>query len=326
MIWNLLLCIFPTIYGLPNPAHTCLEECNNSKAIELNGFLCFDPNAPIVVGNYKIQPKYSNPKIHFHSYENTTLFCSRPSILDVMQGHIKNCYFIQVLAAIAHSDPDFVVQNIHSHTVNQFDVTFYQYNYFGYEREFIVKVDDAIAPVNYALPLTAIPKNCNGSWIIWPLIYEKAYVLFLQKLNDPVFHQKGYDHFSHGGNMRIAIYHLTGQWFSYAYTKSINDNLLKSIWVRGGQWNSGCPVLATTPEIFDETQKLVINRVLKREKVPSDCLRSWHVFPVVGFSDIVHVHCDLFGISVLMHLIEFKTIFTSIAFKNSTLCLPSIHS
>lgn len=158
---------------------------------------------------FKSQPRIStddNGKADTHTYQQYEgkLFLGEPSVMDVDQGALGDCYLISGMGAVAAANPEIIKNALKDNGDGTFTVTFWELqkdgksfkphyetvdnylpSYQGKKRTAYAQSDQAFDPKNQAL---------------WPAIIEKAYAKW----------KGGYDVIGKGGQSSKAMEAITG--------------------------------------------------------------------------------------------------------------------
>ncbi|MBT9560933.1 MAG: hypothetical protein IV100_33215, partial [Myxococcales bacterium] len=163
-------------------------------------------------------------KRHEAEYQPQTspIFHGPPTLNQVRQGYIADCYLVASLGAIARTRPDILEQNIVDHQDGTATVTMYTVGRNVVTpgtpgaRKSEIRVSTALPSVNKATPTYA--SSSEGA--LWPSIYEKAYAI----------HMAGgkYQGLNTGGHAGNAMETLTGSRSTGFTTKSRSDDQLVS--------------------------------------------------------------------------------------------------
>ena len=154
--------------------------------------------------------------------QTTPLFSGPPTMNQVRQGYIADCYLIASLGAIAKTRPDIIEQNILDHQDGTATVTMYTVG-----RNVVtpgtrgatkceIRVSTALPSANKSTPTYA--SSPDGA--LWPSLYEKAYAI----------HMAGgkYQGLNTGGHAGTSMEALTGTRSTGFTTKSRSDEQLVS--------------------------------------------------------------------------------------------------
>jgi hypothetical protein len=149
------------------------------------------------------------PKGTAHRHATGELFAAGgPSVSDVRQGRVGDCWFLAALASVTAHRPHFVRDMIREHEDGGVEVRFFFQSAPGVFAEAWVHVSRRL-PGDAAGPLLTRPadRDHNGRRELWVPLVEKAFARFAeQQLRHGL---KGYDAIN-GGDLRQGIEALTG--------------------------------------------------------------------------------------------------------------------
>jgi hypothetical protein len=171
------------------------------SGIEMEGTI--DPTA------FKVQPRLGKDsktnKTHGHTYQEFVgeLFIGNPSVNDVDQGGLGDCYLISAMGAVAAANPDVIRQAVKYNGDGTYSVTFQELQRDGRTFSPHVEVVDAYLPSRgggraaYGMNDKAFDPKDQA---LWPAIIEKAYAQW----------KGGYDAMGNGGLSSQAMQEITG--------------------------------------------------------------------------------------------------------------------
>ncbi|MCB9737919.1 MAG: DUF4157 domain-containing protein [Deltaproteobacteria bacterium] len=165
-------------------------------------------------GLFKAQPKLGKEddgSAHDYSYKKYEgdLFLAKggvakPSVMDIDQGALGDCYLISAMGAVAASNPDIIADMISVDAASgSFAVTFQQLQRDGSFKPVVIEVDGYMptrhgtSRMAYALSDTSFDPNKQA---LWPAVIEKAYAQW----------KGGYDAIGDGGVSAKAMEEMTG--------------------------------------------------------------------------------------------------------------------
>lgn len=197
------------------------------------------------------------------------LFIDEPSIEDVKQGSLANCYFSSAIASIALTDPDKIKEMIKDNGDGTYDVTFKERSYWGVGgyQDKVVTVDGDLFVRSSGKPMYGSSNNTTESpdkMEMWHSIVEKAYA---------TFKGNSYDKIGNGGNPGNVMSDVLGV---SAQSMSANERNAEAIYssIQRAQEN-GWPVTATT---YGKDSA-------EAERYSGVRIYPWHVYSVMGVEE-----------------------------------------
>lgn len=163
---------------------------------------------------FKAQPKLGKEDdgtVHDYSYKKYAgdLFLARgdvakPSVMDIDQGSLGDCYLISAMGAVAASNPDIIADMIdHDASTSQFKVTFQQLQRDGSFKPHVEVVDGYMPTRRGTTRMAYAMSDTNfnpANQAMWPAVIEKAYAQW----------KGGYDAIGGGGISAKAMEEMTG--------------------------------------------------------------------------------------------------------------------
>lgn len=195
------------------------------------------------------------------------LFINEPSIEDVKQGSLANCYFASAVASIAHSDPEALKDMIQKNDDGTYTVTFKKRNAYGQVRDQKVRVDGDLYVSYGEKPLYGSsngPERGAENIEMWFPILEKAYA---------ALHENSYDEIGNGGSPSKVFSSILGRNTSYRRLKESNSQYIFEDIQRS--LAKGRPVTATT---YGKDSA-------EADRYPGTRLYPWHTYSVMGVEE-----------------------------------------
>jgi len=123
-----------------------------------------------------IQPKTTTKLIRYQNFDNDPLFASGgPTMADVNQGYLGDCYLLSTLSSVANTDPALIEKDIVSDGNGIFTVTFGA----GAGKKINVSADLPVWPDGELAYAGLGRQNC-----LWVALMEKAYVIYASPKTD----------------------------------------------------------------------------------------------------------------------------------------------
>jgi hypothetical protein len=197
------------------------------------------------------------------------LFIDGPSMEDVKQGNLANCYFASAAASIAHTDAEKLQEIIQDNGDGTYTFTFQKRDFYGRMTPKKVTVD-ADLYVKSEGSSTPMYGNSNGAergldkMELWFPLLEKAYA---------AFKGNAYDNIGNGGTPSDVMAEVLGAQTSY---DKLTPRSADRIWnnLKEAQEN-GWPATATT---YGKDSA-------EAERYAGERVYPWHVYSVMGVEE-----------------------------------------
>ncbi len=148
----------------------------------------------------RVQDKDLSRDIKFINEKDTPLFMEEPSVRDVCQGGVGDCYFIAALASVVEKDSSFIKNHMKDNGDGTVTVKLYKPGkIYGYN-PILVTVDKTSC--------FSKKGDCGANGCLWVQMYEKAYMA--SGIRSSFFHRKRYDDIE-GGFANEALGYITGK-------------------------------------------------------------------------------------------------------------------
>ncbi len=217
-----------------------------------------------VEGNLSGSVKMGDPSLtaaelqNGYTYQNDPngeLFAAGgPSVNDIQQGQVGDCYFLSTLGAVAAKDPDAIKNMVRDNGDGTYSVRFYVNDGFGTVPEWVTV--DGKLPENSGggtMAASTLTDPTNGKQITWVAIVEKAYAAFNSKDHIGGSGADTYDGTS-GGMASNAYQAITGQTAEDVPVWFMSDSQLYD---HLSQANSGQTIMASTDASEDAGSNIV---------------------------------------------------------------------
>lgn len=139
-----------------------------------------------------------------------------PSLSDIDQGSLGDCWALAGIGAVAHHDPDLIRDQIVDNGDGTFTVTFHERKGFGHFEPVDVTVDAKIPLTESGTAAYARPSSDGELWVV---LYEKAYAELRGGTYDDI----------EGGSAQVSLEAVTGQEFDRLDPRDLDDAALASV-------------------------------------------------------------------------------------------------
>lgn len=157
-------------------------------------------------------------KVQMQDRRNRPLFSREPSVNDVKQGHLGDCFFVSTLADLVEAKPQAIKDMMRDNGNGTVTVRFYRQKK-GIFTPFYVTVEKTIPAV---MGDKALYNDAFGTGSFWVKIMEKAYSIAMRVIkrdNDKAVNKEkehiGYTYLDQGGRMSDAMEALLGKTAEY---------------------------------------------------------------------------------------------------------------
>ncbi len=184
-----------------------------------------------------------------------------PSVVDISQGGLNDCFLMAAMAAIVNADPSAITKMIADNGDGTYTVTFK-----GVSTGFLGLGGPATVTVNLKFE---VGKHANvaSRRALWPLVIEKAY---------GEMKGKGTKTFDKGGNPGNAVDAMTGKGASPFDPRDKSEDEILAAFLAAKEKRRPATLLAPEKKDADATKKAMVARI--------SGLYFWHAYAVIDVS------------------------------------------